>query len=83
MSTTLRGDTPTARALIPGAYERRPPARRQPGSMGGPAFGSENPAIGPGTMDATTLAERRKEGGGGANQRRHGGAAAAQDQGHA
>ena len=70
MSATNPGDTARAHPLIPGAYERRPAVPRQPGSMGGPAFGSLDPTSGPPTMDAVTIAEHRKEGGGSASQRR-------------
>jgi hypothetical protein len=64
MSTDARAEALTARELIPGAYERRTLARRQPGSMGGPAFGSPDQPIGPGSMDAATIADRKREGGG-------------------
>ncbi|MBI2828482.1 MAG: hypothetical protein HYX77_04325 [Acidobacteria bacterium] len=70
MRTNLRGDKTTARELIPGAYERSTLTHRQPGSMGGPAFGSADAPIGPGSMDAATIAERQKEGGGALSQRR-------------
>jgi hypothetical protein len=56
--------------LIPGAYERNTLTYRQPGSMGGPAFGSANAPIGPSSMDAATIADREKEGGGALSQRR-------------
>lgn len=56
--------------LIPGAYERNTLTYRQPGSMGGPAFGSANAPIGPSSLAAATIVERQKEGGGGVNQRR-------------
>jgi hypothetical protein len=71
MNTKLRGSATTAQELIPGAYERRTLTRRQAGSMGGPAFGSADPPIGPSSMDAATIAEREKEGGGALSQRRH------------
>jgi hypothetical protein len=61
----------TAQELIPGAYERSTLTHRQSGSMGGPAFGSADPPIGPSSMDAATIAEREKEGGGALSQRRH------------
>jgi hypothetical protein len=57
-----------ARKLIPGAYERIP-LTRQPGAMGGAAYGSDHIPLGPGTMSAATIAERQKEGGGGVSQR--------------
>lgn len=56
--------------LIPGAYERNTLTHRQPGSMGGPAFGSADTPIGPSSLAAATIAERQKEGGGGVSQRR-------------
>ena len=71
MTLASRGHAPTARELIPGAYERNTLTRRQPGSMGGPAFGSADAPVGPIPMDAATIAEREKEGGGGVSQRRH------------
>ena len=54
---------PTARQLIPGAYERNTLTFRQPGAMGGAASGA--PAIpgGPSLMDEATTRERGKEGG--------------------
>lgn len=58
------------RTLIPGAYERNTLTHRQSGAMGGPACGSVNVPIGPGSMDAATIAEREKEGGGALSQRR-------------
>jgi hypothetical protein len=68
MSTNLR--TSAARRLIPGAYDRTTSAYRQPGSMGGAAFGSPDMPIGPSSMDAATIAERELEGGGPARERR-------------
>jgi hypothetical protein len=56
--------------LIPGAYERNTLTYRQPGSMGGPAFGSADTPIGSSSLAAATIAERQKEGGGGVSQRR-------------
>jgi hypothetical protein len=70
MSMNLRGDARHAPQLIPGAYDRTTSTHRQPGSMGGPAFGSANVPIGPGSMDAATIADREREGGGGLSQRR-------------
>jgi hypothetical protein len=57
------------RLLIPGAYDRTTLTHRQPGSMGGAAFGSESPR-GPSSMDAATIAERELEGGGSVSERR-------------
>lgn len=65
-----REEAVLAKALIPGAYERRPMIARQSGTMGGPAFGVLDPPSGPSTMDETTRAARWKEGGGGVRQRR-------------
>ena len=59
-----------AQRLIPGAYDRTTLTYRQPGSMGGAAFGSAMPS-GPSSMDAATLAERELEGGGPVRERRH------------
>ena len=76
MSTNPRDDG--ARRLIPGAYDRTTLTYRQPGSMGGAAFGSADMPIGPSSMDAATVAERELEGGGGMRERprHHRGAAA-------
>jgi len=71
MSTDLpNDDLPKDRAqrLIPGAYDRTTLTHRQPGSMGGGAFGSNMPS-GPSSMDAATIAERQLEGGGGGRGR--------------
>src|SRR5512144_260549 len=70
MSNGVRADAPF-QALIPGAYERNTLTHRQPGAMGGPAFGSANTPVGPSSLAAETIAERQKEGGGGATQRPH------------
>ena len=67
MSTDLQKDA--ARLLIPGAYDRTTLTHRQPGSMGGAAFGSESPS-GPSSLDAATIAERELEGGGSVSERR-------------
>ena len=55
--------------MIPGAYERNTLTRRQPGSMGGGAFGSGSVPNSNSTLAAATILERQKEGGGGASQR--------------
>ena len=68
MSTDLQNDA--ARRLIPGASDRTTLTHRQPGSMGGGAFGSDMPS-GPSSMDAATIAEHELEGGGSVRQRRH------------
>ena len=61
--------TPSTGLMIPGERERNTLTYRQPGSMGGPEFGSE--VIGPANplMDAATIAEHQREGGGAANTR--------------
>jgi hypothetical protein len=68
MSTNIRHDA--AQRLIPGAYDRTTLTHRQPGSMGGAAFGSADQATGPSSMDAATILERELEGGGGVSERR-------------
>jgi hypothetical protein len=71
MTTDLsKDDLPKDRAqrLIPGAYDRTTLTHRQPGAMGGGAFGSGIPA-GPSSMDAATIAARELEGGGGVRGR--------------
>ena len=62
--------TTAARRLIPGAYERKTPTHRQPGSMGGGPFGANGVSPDTPTMSPATAEERRREGGGGAAQRR-------------
>jgi hypothetical protein len=64
----------TPRQLIPGAYERNTLTHRQPGSMGGPAFGSTGIPAGPSSMDRATTMEREKEGGRVGNGRARGAA---------
>jgi len=49
--------------MIPGERERNTLTYRQPGSMGGPASGSEVPGASV-LMDAVTIAEHQREGGG-------------------
>ena len=53
-----------AQRLIPGAYDRTNLTHRQPGSMGGGAFGSGT-SSGPSSMDAATIAACQSEGGSG------------------
>ena len=77
-----------ARRIIPGAYDRTTLTHRQPGSMGGGAFGSGQMANGPSPIDAAMVAERELEGGGGgvserrrkAKQEPQGGPALANDE---
>ena len=54
-----------ARRIIPGAYDRTTLTHRQPGSMGGGAFGSGPTPNDPSPIDAAMVAERELEGGGG------------------
>ena len=67
MSTDRQKDA--AQHLIPGAYDRTTLTHRQPGSMGGAAFGSDMPT-GPSSMDAATITEHELEGGGAVRERR-------------
>jgi len=62
--TTNVGES-AARRIIPGAYDRTTLTHRQPGSMGGGAFGSGPTPNDPGPIDAAMVAERELEGGGG------------------
>ena len=63
--------TPSTGLMIPGERERNTLTYRQPGSMGGPEFGSE--VIGPAhpLMDAVTIAEHQREGGGAPSTRKN------------
>ena len=61
---------PSSGLLIPGERERNTLTYRQPGSMGGPAFGSEIASPPSVLMDGTTIAEHEREGGGAPNTRR-------------
>ena len=63
-------DIPQMQAMIPGAYERNTLMHRQMGSMGGPAYGSQDVPIGPTSLSAATIADGEMEGGGGTSQRR-------------
>ena len=67
--TTNVGES-AARRIIPGAYDRTTLTHRQPGSMGGGAFGSGQSPNDPGAIDAALVAERELEGGGGVSERR-------------
>jgi hypothetical protein len=62
--TTNVGES-AARRIIPGAYDRTTLTHRQPGSMGGGAFGSGPIPNDPSPIDAAMVAERELEGGGG------------------
>jgi hypothetical protein len=61
---------PAAGPMIPGARERNTLTWRQPGSMGGPASGSDVGGVPSELMDATTIAEHRREGGGAPSSRK-------------
>ena len=61
MNTNLQEDA--ARHLIPGAYDRTTLRNREPGSMGGAAFGSAETPLGASSMDAATIAEHVLEAG--------------------
>lgn len=50
--------------MIPGEREQNTLMHRQPGSMGGPQFGSEMPGPPSVLMDERTIAEHEREGGG-------------------
>lgn len=56
--------SPSSGLMIPGERERNTLTYRQPGSIGGPASGSEIPGPPSVLMDATTIAEHQREGGG-------------------
>ena len=62
MTTNLHEDA--AQHIIPGAYDRTTLTHRQPGSMGGAAFGSAHIPAGPRSTDAATMAEHEVSGGG-------------------
>jgi hypothetical protein len=61
---------PSSGLMIPGERERNTLTRRQPGSMGGPASGSDVGGAPSVLMDAVTIAERQREGGGAPSTRR-------------
>jgi hypothetical protein len=56
--------------MIPGERERNTLTRRQPGSMGGPASGSDVGGAPSVLMDAVTIAEHQREGGGAPSSRK-------------
>ena len=70
MSIELRAGAGNMGPLIPGAYERNSPTSRQPGAVGGSAFGSVTAPMGHSSMDEATIADREREGGGAPSQRR-------------
>lgn len=60
---------PSTGLMIPGERERNTLTYRQPGSMSGPASGSEAGAPNV-LMDDATILERQREGGGAPNTRK-------------
>ena len=61
---------PSTGLMIPGERERNTLTYRQPGSIGGPEFGSDSgqpPSV---LMDDVTIAEHQREGGGAPSTRR-------------
>jgi hypothetical protein len=62
--------SPSSGLMIPGERERNTLTYRQPGSIGGPEFGSEVTSRANPLMDAVTIAEHQREGGGPPNTRR-------------
>jgi hypothetical protein len=62
--------TPSSGLMIPGERERNTLTSRQPGSMGGPASGSDVGGVPSVIMDATTIAEHQREGGGAPSSRK-------------
>ncbi len=61
---------PSPARMIPGARERDTLTYRQPGSIGGPASGSNVGKTADRLMDHVTIAERQREGGGAPGMRR-------------
>jgi signal transduction histidine kinase len=61
---------PSTGLMIPGERERNTLTRRLPGSMGGPASGSDVGGTPSKLMDDVTIAERQREGGGAPGTRR-------------
>ena len=55
---------PSTGLMIPGERERNTLTHRQPGSMGGPEFGSDSGQPQSVLMDEVTIAEHQREGGG-------------------
>ena len=66
-----KNDSSTGR-MIPGERERNTLTHRQPGSMGGPASGSDVGGTPDALMDEVTIAEHRREGGGAPSTRKVG-----------
>ena len=61
---------PSTGLMIPGERERNTLTYRQPGSMGGPASGSDVGGVPSVLMDPTTIAEHQREGGGAPSTRK-------------
>ena len=62
--------SPSTGLMIPGERERNTLTHRQPGSMGGPASGSDLGGAPNPLMDDVTLAEHQREGGGAPSTRK-------------
>jgi hypothetical protein len=61
---------PSTGLMIPGERERNTLTYRRPGSMGGPASGSEVGGTPNALMDDVTIAEHQREGGGAPSTRK-------------
>ena len=61
---------PSTGLMIPGERERNTLTYRQPGSMGGPASGSDVGGTPNALMDDVTIAEHQREGGGAPSTRK-------------
>jgi hypothetical protein len=61
---------PSTGLMIPGERERNTLTYRQPGSMGGPASGSDVGVAPNALMDDVTIAEHQREGGGAPSTRK-------------
>ena len=61
---------PSTGLMIPGERERNTLTYRQPGSMGGPASGSDLEGPLSVLMDAVTISEHQREGGGAPSTRK-------------
>ena len=63
-------NTPSTGLMIPGERERNTLTYRQPGSIGGPEFGSEGAVPSNPLMDAVTIAAHQRAGGGAPSTRK-------------
>jgi hypothetical protein len=61
---------PSSGLMIPGEREPNTLTYRQPGSMGGPASGSDVGGVPTVLMDTRTIAEHQREGGGAPSSRK-------------